>query len=83
MRKIFISRESMFSALLAVAMAVNHLAFAQSAGDANAQTVTAIVSELQKHLDAEVAGNPSIPGELLHIISPKHKLDIPTQATFY
>jgi D-alanyl-D-alanine carboxypeptidase len=66
----------MFSALLAVAMAGNYLAFAQSAGDANAQTVTAIVRELQKHLDAEVAGNPGIPGELLHIISPKHKLDV-------
>lgn len=63
-------------AIFAVAMAGNHLAFAQSTGNANAQTVTALVSELQKHLDAEVAANPNFPGELLHIISPKHNLDI-------
>lgn len=40
------------------------------------RTDNALVGELQKILAAEVAANPSLPGELLHITAPQRGLDV-------
>jgi D-alanyl-D-alanine carboxypeptidase len=40
------------------------------------QKTTDLIRDLQTILDNEVAATPSIPGELLHITSPRHKLKV-------
>ena len=35
-----------------------------------------VIAELQKLLSAEVAGHPSLPGELLHVHAPKQGIDV-------
>ncbi len=58
------------------------IAFAQTANPATAQSTAPaqstanLIAELQKLLSAEVAANPSLPGELLHLHSPKQGIDI-------
>lgn len=47
----------------------------QTAGVKNAHAHTNRVEELQKLLSVEVAANPSLPGELLHIHAPRLKID--------
>ena len=58
------------------------IAFAQTAKTATvqstapAQSTANLIAELQKLLSAEVAANPSLPGELLHVHAPKRGIDI-------
>lgn len=52
------------------------ITFAQTAKPAPAQSTLRSIAELQQLLAAEVAANPSLPGELLHVHAPKQGLDI-------
>jgi D-alanyl-D-alanine carboxypeptidase len=52
------------------------ISFGQTAKTDNTQAKADLIGELQKILAAEVAANPSLPGELLHITAPKQGLDM-------
>jgi hypothetical protein len=39
-------------------------------------TQTSVIAELQSALDAEIAANPSLPGELLHLKVPSRGIDV-------
>ncbi len=49
----------------------------------NSQASSNVIGELQKILTAEVAANPSLPGELLHITAPKQGLDVSLAAGLF
>jgi len=60
-----------------------HFTFAQTAKTYSTQAKADLIGELQKILTAEVAANPSLPGELLHITAPKQGLDVSLAAGLF
>ncbi|MBA3692749.1 MAG: beta-lactamase family protein, partial [Acidobacteria bacterium] len=69
-------------AILALAL-LAHFSFAQTVKTNNANADSGLVAELQKILAEEVAANPSLPGELLHVAAPKQNLDVSLAAGLF
>jgi len=59
------------------------VSFAQTAKTPNPQAKADLIGDLQKILADEVAANPSLPGELLHINAPKQGLDVSLAAGLF
>lgn len=66
-----------------VLICFGYFSFAQTAKTADSQPNGDLIGELQKILADEVAANPSLPGELLHITAPKQKLDVSLAAGLF
>lgn len=60
-----------------------YVASAQNVQADNSQASSDVIGDLQKALSAEVAANPSLPGELLHIDAPKQELNISLAAGLF
>ncbi|MDQ3063425.1 MAG: class A beta-lactamase-related serine hydrolase [Acidobacteriota bacterium] len=60
-----------------------YFSFAQTSKTYNPQAKADLIGELQKTLADEVAANPSLPGELLHITLPKQELDVSLAAGLF
>lgn len=71
-RKVFFLGRLIFRSLAIVAV-FSGITFAQPA----------VINELQVRLNEEIKANPSLPGELLHIILPKKKIDISLAAGLF
>jgi len=69
MMKAHAARATRLLLLMSVVICCARLACAQAAAGNAAE-------ELRKLLAAEVAAHPSLPGELLHVTAPRHKLDV-------
>ncbi|HBB86977.1 MAG TPA: serine hydrolase [Blastocatellia bacterium] len=59
-----------------VAVCCSTIALAQTAKRVNAKAPAEVIAELQKLLSDEVAGTPSLPGELLHVQAPRQGIDV-------
>ena len=72
-----------FLKTILILICLGFVVLAQTARTYNSQAKTNIVGELQKMLADEVAANPSLPGELLHITAPKQGLDVSLAAGLF
>jgi D-alanyl-D-alanine carboxypeptidase len=68
---------------LLILICFGHITFAQIAKTNSTEDKAELIGELQKMLAAEVAANPSLPGEMMHLTLPKQGLDVSLAAGLF